>query len=81
MYLKLFFCFADSKFGYHFFLFLEFFIPVSDSPFFMSEDLLYTALRLHPYLLTISFLISLVILILMCCKLYLVSLEIFEQTS
>ena len=68
MHLKLFFYFADSKFGYHFFF--EVFIPVSDSPCFMLEDLLYTALRLRPYLLTISFLISLVISILIYCKSY-----------
>ena len=58
MYLKLLFYFVDSKFGYHFFFFFfEVFIPVFDSPRFMLEYLLYTALRLPPILLTIPFLI------------------------
>ena len=47
----------------------------------MLEDLLYTALRLRPNLLTISFLISVVISMLIYCKSFWVSLEIFEQIS
>ena len=81
MYLKSLFYFTDSKFGYHFFFFFEAFIPVSHSPRFMLEDLLYTALRLRPNLLTISFLISVVISMLIYCKSFWVSLEIFEQIS
>ena len=45
MHLQLFYYFAASKFGYQYFIFFEYFDPVSDLSRFIIVDLLYTALR------------------------------------